>query len=115
MKYSNFANIFFSKLASAFSEYIKINDYVIELINQWQLFYRSIYSLKPIKLETLKTYIKTNLANNFIRLFKSPVKALIFFDKKLDWNFWLCINYQKLNNFIMKNWYLLYLVKEFLD
>ena len=53
-------------------------------MDDWQLFYELIYSLGLVELETLKTYIKINLANNFIRRSKSPVGALIFFDKKLD-------------------------------
>ena len=57
------------------------------------LFIRLIYSLSLIKFKILKVYIENNLANSFIRLFKSPAKASIFFDKKLDKNLKLCINY----------------------
>ena len=80
-------------MASAFLEYIGINDHAIELINEQQLPYGPIYSLEPVELETLKTYIKTNLANSFIKYFKFLVGASIFFDKKLDKSFQLCINY----------------------
>ena len=31
-----------------------------------QILFRKIYNFVPIKLENLKTYIKTNLKNNFI-------------------------------------------------
>ena len=31
--------------------------------------YRPIYSLRPVELETLKTYIKTHLKTSFIQLF----------------------------------------------
>ena len=34
--------------------------------------------------ETLKAYIKNNLAKNFIGHSKFLIEALIFFDKKLD-------------------------------
>ena len=37
-----------------------------------------------MKLETLKTYIEKNLANSFIRFFKSHTKVPIFFHKKLN-------------------------------
>ena len=47
-------------------EYIRINNYTIKLEKNKQLLFSSIYSLQPIKLETLKIYIKTNLANGFI-------------------------------------------------
>ena len=66
------------KLASTLFKHIKINIYAIELIDKQQSPYRSIYNLKAIELETLKTYIKTKLAHNFIKYFKFLVKASIF-------------------------------------
>ena len=74
-----------------------------------------INSLGPIELETLKAYIKTNLANGFIKLFKSPANTLIFFDWKSNKPFWLSVEYKDLNNFTTKNRYLLLLVKEYLN
>ena len=80
-----------------------MNKYAIKLEEGKQSSFGSIYSLKLIELETLKTYIKTNLANNFIQSFKSSVRALILFDKKPDRNLRLCIDYWGLNNIIIKN------------
>lgn len=54
----------------------------MELEEGKQLPYGPIYSLEPVELERLKVYIKTNLANSFIRPFKSPVEASILFDHK---------------------------------
>ena len=68
-----------------------------------------------MELEILKAYIENNLANSFIRPFKSPIGALILFDKKLDNSLRLCVNYQGLNNLIIKNWYPLPLVRKSLD
>ena len=68
-----------------------------------------------MELETLKTYIKNNLANNFIRSFKFPAGVPIFFNKKLDDSLRLYIDYWGLNNLIIKNWYLLSLVGKSLD
>ena len=58
-----------------------------------QLLYSLIYSLGPVELETLRAYIKNNLANNFIRPSKSPAKVFIFFDKKPNGSLRLCIDY----------------------
>ena len=55
-----------------------MNKHAIELEKDKQSSFGPIYSLVLVELETLKTYIKTNLANNFIRLFKSPARAFIF-------------------------------------
>lgn len=68
-----------------------------------------------MKLETLKAYLKNNLANGFIRPFKLFAKAFIFFDKKLNGSLRFCVDYQGLNNLIIKNQYSLSLVGELLD
>ena len=47
----------------------------------------------PVELKTLKVYIKNNLTNGFIKPSKSPAKALIIVDKKLDSSQRLYINY----------------------
>ena len=71
-KYLDFADIFSLDLASKFLKHTGINNHAIEGVNGQQPFYGLFYSLKPIELKTLKAYIQTNLANNFIRSFKSP-------------------------------------------
>ncbi len=68
-----------------------------------------------MELEILKAYIEINLANGFIRPSKLPAGAPIFFDKKSDGSLRLCIDYQGLNNLIIKNQYLLSLDGESLD
>lgn len=76
-KYTDYTNIFFPNFATELSEYININDHPINQINNKQPPYSPIYSLEPMKLKILKTYIKTNLANGFIRLSKLFTNALI--------------------------------------
>lgn len=87
----------------------------MNLIKDQQLSYRPIDALKLMELETLKTYIETNLANSFIRPFKFFIDAPIFFIQKHNVSFWLYANYQGLNNLIIKRWYLLLLISGFLD
>ena len=43
-----------------------MNKYAIKLEEDKQPSFRSIYNLGPVELKTLKTYIKTNLANGLI-------------------------------------------------
>ena len=111
-KYVDFANILFPKLAIELSKHMEINDYAIELMDDQQPLYGPIYSLGPVELETLKAYIENNLANGFIRSFKSPAEALILFNKKPDGSLRLCVDYQGFSNLIMKNQYFLLLVRE---
>ena len=109
-KYTDFVDIFLLKLNGELLEHMKINNHAIKLIDDQQLFYSPIYSLGPMELEILKTYIENNLANGFIKFSKSLVRAPIFFDKKLNRSLQLYIDYWSLNNLIIKNCYPLPLV-----
>ena len=115
MEYSDFTNVFSLEMASEFPKYTEINNKAIELVNNWQPPYGPIYSIKTVELETLKTYIKTNLANGFIKPSKFLAEAPIFFDKESDGSLQLFINYWGLNNLSIKNRYLLPLVGESLN
>ena len=115
VEYSDFADVFSLDLASKLPEHTRINDHAIELVDGQQPLYGSIYSLKPVKLKTLKAYIETNLVNEFIRSSKLPAGAPISFNRKSDGSFWLCVDYQGLNNLTIKNRYPLLLIGELLD
>ena len=114
-KYLDFADIFLPDLAFELPKHIGINDHAIKLVDGQQPSYGLIYSLEPIELKTLKAYIKTNLANGFIKPSKSSANAPILFDRKFDGFLRLCVNYQDLNNFTNKNRYPLPLIGELLD
>ena len=113
--YSNYNNVFSTEYAAELSENTKMNEHIIKLEKGKQPLFGPIYSLKLVELKTLKIYIKTNLANSFIQPFKSPVRALILFDRKPDGSFRLCIDYLGLNNLTIKNQYPLPLIGESLD
>ena len=92
-KYSNYSNVFSAENTTKLLENTEMNEYTIKLEEGKQLLFGLIYSLGPVELETLKTYIKTNLVNGFIYPSKSPAGATILFDKKLDGSLRLCIDY----------------------
>ena len=102
-KYANFADIFSPQLSVEFLKHTRINDHIIELVDDWQPLYGPIYNLDSVELEILKAYSKNNLANGFIRPSKSPARALIFFDIKPDNSLRLCMHYQGLHNLTIKN------------
>ena len=70
--YVDFANVYFSDLASKFPKHTGINNYAIKLVDGQLSTYKPIYSLGLVELEILKFYIEINLANKLIRLFKPP-------------------------------------------
>ena len=92
-KYLDFANVFLEESANVLLKQIGVNEHAIKLEKSKQLPYRPIYSLRPVEVETLKTYIKTNLANGFIQGSKSLADAPIFFVYKPNSSFCLCVNY----------------------
>ena len=91
------------------------SDYVIDLEKEAQFLYDFIYFLFELKLKVFKAYIKKHLTNNFIRLFKSLINALILFVKKKNDNFRLCVNYRGFNQLTIKNRYFLLLIEKSLD
>ena len=114
-KYFDISNIFSLKSAAELPEHIGINNHPINMLNNKQLPYSLIYSLRPMKLETLKTYIKANLASDFIRPSKFPANALILFIRKKDGGLRLCVEYRGFNNLTIRNCYLLPLISKLLN
>ena len=102
-EYSNYGNIFPTKNIVELSKYTRINNHIIKLEKNKQLYLSPIYSQRLVKLETLKIYINTNLANGFIRHFKFFVEASILFDWKSNRSFQFYVNYWGLKNLTIKN------------
>ena len=114
-EYSDYSNVFSIKNIAELPENTRMKKHTIKLEKDKQPPFGPIYSLAPVELETLKTYIETNLANCFIRLSKSSAGAPIFFDWKQDGSFCFCVDYWGLNNITIKNQYPLLLMSKLLD
>lgn len=93
VQYLDFLDLFSQKLPAKLFKHSDINEDLIDLESDKEPLYGLIYSLELVKLEVLKTYIKTNLVHGFIQLLKSPVKAFILFVKKPDNIFSFFVNY----------------------
>ena len=115
VEYLDFANVFSEKSANVLPQRTGANEHAVELDEGKQPPYGPIYSLGPVELKTFKTYIKTDLANGFIRASKSPAVAPILFVCKPNGSLRLCVNYRGLNNLTIKNRYPLPLIGESLD
>lgn len=115
VKYLNFLDIFSKKFTKKLFKQSNINKYTINLQPDKQLFYKLIYNLELIELKTFKIYIKTNLANSCIYLFKSLTKSLIFFIQIFNSSFYLYIDYQSFNNLTIKNQYTFLLIGKLFD
>ena len=102
-KYADFITIFLKKFGKELPEQTSINEYIIKLKKDKQPPYKPIYSLELVKFKTFKIYIEINLANSFIQLLNPPITAPIIFIYKLNDSLCLYVNYQGLNNLIIKN------------
>ena len=114
-EYSNYSNVFSAEYAAELSENTRMNEHAIKLKERKHPPFGPIYSLRPVELETLKTYIKTNLANGFIRPSKSPARAPILTNRKPNRSLRLCMDYRGLNNLTIKNRYPLSLISKSLN
>ena len=65
-KYTDYADVFFFDLAMELPEKTGINKYTIRLQDGKHPLCRLIYSLSPVELENLKTYLETYLKTRFI-------------------------------------------------
>ena len=65
-KYSDFTDVFSEEKALVLPERTELNEHAIDLEDGKQPPYGPIYSLGPVELETLKTYIETHLKTGFI-------------------------------------------------
>ena len=114
-EYSDFIDVFSEKSANVLPARTGANEHAIELEKGKQSPYGPIYSPGLVELETLKTYIETNLLNDFIQASKLPASAPILFARKPNSSFCLCVDYQRLYNLTIKSWYPLPLISESLN
>ena len=102
-EYSDYSDVFSAENAAELPENTGMNEHAIKLEEGKQPPFRPIYSLGPVELETLKIYIKTNLANDFIWPSKSPARTPILFDKKPNRSLCFYVDYRGFNNITIKN------------
>ena len=113
-EYIKYFDIFFNSDAVELSSHGSAN-YVIDLLDEKQSSYNSIYSLNEVELNILRNYIKINLANDFIRPSTFSTESSILFVKKPNEGLYLYMNYQELNIITIKNRYPLSLISESID
>jgi len=75
----------------------------------------TLYSLSPVELSALQTFIDENLNTGFIRPTASSHAAPVLFVKKKDGSLHLCIDFRGLNKITKKDCYPLPLISDLLD
>ena len=110
-KYWDYKNVFFKKLADMLPLFCS-DDYDILLLPGKQSSYSPLRRMSQNELKVLKNYLEENLAKRFICLSNSLAAASILFVKKSSGSLHLCVDYQELNDIMVKNHYSLSLIKE---
>ena len=75
----------------------------------------TLYSLSPVELSALRTFIDDNLNTGFIRPTASSHAAPVLFIKKKDGSLCLCVDFRGLNKITKKDRYPLPLISDLLD
>ena len=78
-------------------------DHAIELEPEKIPLFGLFYNLSEYQLKTLREYIDKNLANGFIRPFKSSAGAPVLYTPKPDGTLRLCVDNRGLNYMMIKN------------
>ena len=98
----SYKNCFDFKNAEIFLEY-ENEDHIIDFLSSAKSSYKSFYIFFKTKFEILRNYLLKNLTLNYIREFTNCANASMLSTLKKNNNFRLCVNYKKLNAFIIKN------------
>jgi len=75
----------------------------------------TIYSLSPVELEALRTFLDENIATRLLHSSSSPYGAPILFVKQKDGSLRLCVDFHGLNQITKKDQYLLPLISDLLE
>ena len=90
-------------------------DHEIKLKEGKQPGKHTIYLLSNFKLETLRKYLNENLRRDLIPESQLPAGYPVLFAPKPNGRLKMCVDYQQLNNIMVKNSYPISLIEELMD
>ena len=113
-EYHEFLDIFSRQLTDTLPSH-QSHDHHICLKPRSQLIFESLYDMSRDELLVLKKYLDDNLIKEFIQAsFSSAAFSVLFVHKPED-GLWFCVDYRDLNAIMIKNHYLLLLIRETLN
>ncbi len=95
-KYTDFVDIFLSKLATKLPKYMEINDHFIKFVKGLATSIWSYLQLGVSRIRNIKGLYQKHLDNGFIWPSKSVARVPISFEKKPDGSLRLSVNYRDL-------------------
>jgi len=113
-EYHNYADVFSKAKASELPPH-RDYDLKIDLEEGTSPPLGTLYSLSPVELSALRTFIDENLNTGFIHPTASSHAAPVLFVKKKDGSLCLCVDFRGLNKITKKDRYPLPLISDLLD
>ena len=113
-EYHEFLDVFSRQLADTLPPH-QPHDHHICLKPESQLIFESLYDMSRDELLVLKKYLDNNLTKEFIQASFSPAAFSVLFVHKPEDGLWFCVDYRGLNAIMIKNCYLLLLIRETLN
>jgi len=113
-EYRDYADVFSKAKASELPLH-RNYDLKIELEEGTSPPLGTLYSLSPVELSALRTFIDENITTGFIRPTASSHAAPVLFIKKKDGSLCLCVDFRGLNKITKKDRYPLPLISDLLD
>ena len=104
--FKNLAQMFFEVLLNNLNTHDQVK-YSINLVKEKTLRINCVYNMSQDEFAAFWNYIVNALKKNWIRFFNKSIETFVLFVKKFDDSLRLCVDYQKLNEIIIKNKYLL--------
>ena len=92
----------------------KLWDYAIEVKEEFVPRKEKVYPLSKEEREEVREFIREQLRKRYIWLSKSPQMVPVFFVRKKDGKKWMVQDYRYLNEWTIKNNYLLLLISDVL-
>ena len=113
-EYHEFLDVFSRQLTDTLPSH-QPHDHHIHLKSESQLIFESLYDMSRDELLVLKKYLDDNLIKEFIQASFFPAAFPVLFVHKPEDDLWFCVDYRGLNAIMIKNCYLLLLIRETLN
>jgi hypothetical protein len=114
-EFRNFDDVFSLKNEKILASRKKSVDHAIELKNDKQSSYESLYNLFNFELKTLRLYLDDALTRDIIRHSISSIEISVLFVFKKNEKLRLCVDYRDLNKITRKNRHFLSLIIQMLN
>ncbi len=114
-EFKEFDDVFSLKNEKILASHKERIDHVIELKDDKQSCYQSLYNLFNFELKTLRLYLDDALTRDIIKHSMNSIETSVLFVLKKNEKLRLCVDYRDLNKITRKNRHFLSLITQMLN